>query len=218
MTTTVVLADDQELLRTGLAMIIDAEEDLTVVGEARDGAEAVVVARQTACDVVVMDIRMPVIDGIEATKRVAAGGRSRVLVLTTFDLDEYVFKAFRAGASGFLLKDATRETILQGIRMVASGEALASPSVTRRLVERFVQLPVSLRQCKELETLTPREVEVLKLLAGGLSNTELAEQLVLSEKTVKTHVGRIFMKLGVRDRVQAVILAYESGLVVPGQP
>ncbi len=216
MTTTVVLADDQELLRTGLAMMIDAEEDLAVVGEAQDGAEAVVRAAETGCDVVVMDIRMPLVDGIEATRRIVADGRSRVLMLTTFDLDEYVFQAFRAGASGFLLKDATRETILEGIRVVASGEALASPSVTRRLVERFVELPVRRSHGRELDQLTPREVEVLTLLATGLSNTELAERLFLSEKTVKTHVGRIFMKLGVRDRVQAVIFAYECGLVVPG--
>ena len=216
MTTTVVLADDQELLRTGLAMMIDAEVDLAVVGEAQDGAEAVVRAGETGCDVVVMDIRMPLVDGIEATRRIVADGRSRVLMLTTFDLDEYVFQAFRAGASGFLLKDATRETILEGIRVVASGEALASPSVTRRLVERFVELPVRPLRRRELDQLTPREVEVLTLLATGLSNTELADRLVLSEKTVKTHVGRIFMKLGVRDRVQAVIFAYECGLVVAG--
>ncbi len=216
MTTTVVLADDQELLRTGLAMMIDAEEDLAVVGEAQDGAEAVVRAAETGCDVVVMDIRMPLVDGIEATRRIVADGRSRVLILTTFDLDEYVFQAFRAGASGFLLKDATRETILEGIRVVASGEALASPSVTRRLVERFVEPPVRPSDRRELDQLTPREVEVLTLLATGLSNSELAERLFLSEKTVKTHVGRIFMKLGVRDRVQAVIFAYECGLVVPG--
>ena len=216
MTITVVLADDQELLRTGLAMMIDAEDDLAVVGQARDGAEAVAVTTETGCHVVVMDIRMPLLDGIEATRRIVADGRSRVLMLTTFDLDEYVFRAFRAGASGFLLKDATRETILEGIRVVASGDALASPSVTRRLVERFVELPLASSPRPELDQLTPREVEVLTLLATGLSNTELADRLVLSEKTVKTHVGRIFMKLGVRDRVQAVIFAYECGLVVAG--
>jgi len=216
MTITVVLADDQELLRTGLAMMIDAEEDLAVVGQARDGAEAVAQAAETGCDVVVMDIRMPLLDGIEATRRIIADGRSRVLILTTFDLDEYVFRAFRAGASGFLLKDATRETILEGIRVVASGDALASPSVTRRLVERFVELPLASSSRPELDLLTPREIEVLTLLATGLSNTELAGHLVLSEKTVKTHVGRIFMKLGVRDRVEAVIFAYECGLVVAG--
>ena len=216
MTITVVLADDQELLRTGLAMMIDAEEDLALVGQARDGAEAVARAAETGCDVVVMDIRMPVLDGIEATRRIVAGRRSRVLMLTTFDLDEYVFQSFRAGASGFLLKDATRETILEGIRAVASGEALASPSVTRRLVERFVELPAPAPRRRELDQLTPREVEVLTLLATGLSNSELAQRLVLSEKTVKTHVGRIFMKLGLRDRVHAVIFAYECGLVVAG--
>ena len=216
MTITVVLADDQELVRTGVAMMIDAETDLVVVGQAGDGAEAVALVTETGCDVVVMDIRMPLLDGIEATRRIVAEGRARVLMLTTFDLDEYVFQAFRAGASGFLLKDATRETILEGIRVVASGDALASPSVTRRLVERFVELPLASSPRPELDQLTPREVEVLTLLATGLSNTELAEHLVLSEKTVKTHVGRIFMKLGVRDRVQAVIFAYECGLVVAG--
>ncbi len=215
MTITVVLADDQELLRAGLAMIVESEEDLTVVGQASNGEEAVELAVRSDCDVVVMDIRMPVLDGIEATKRLVTRGRSRVLMLTTFDLDEYVFESFRAGASGFLLKDASRATILEGIRAVASGEALASPSVTRRLIERFAQLPSPSPPGQALELLTPREVEVLRLLASGLSNTELAEHLVLSEKTVKTHVGRIFMKLGLRDRVQAVIFAYECGLVVP---
>ena len=218
MTITVVLADDQELLRSGLAMMVDAEEDLAVVGQASDGAAAVRAATQTGCDVVVMDVRMPVLDGIEATRRIVSAGRSRVLMLTTFDLDEYVFRSFRAGASGFLLKDATAGTIIAGIRAVASGEALASPSVTRRLVERFVALPAASPRALELNSLTPRELEVLTLLAGGLSNTELAEQLVLSEKTIKTHVGRIFMKLGLRDRVQAVIFAYECGLVIPGGP
>ncbi len=215
MTITVVLADDQELLRAGLAMIVESEEDLTVVGQASNGEEAVELAVRSDCDVVVMDIRMPVLDGIEATKRLVTRRRSRVLMLTTFDLDEYVFESFRAGASGFLLKDASRDTILDGIRAVASGEALASPSVTRRLIERFAQLPPPSPPGQALELLTPREVEVLRLLASGLSNTELAEHLVLSEKTVKTHVGRIFMKLGLRDRVQAVIFAYECGLVVP---
>jgi DNA-binding NarL/FixJ family response regulator len=221
MSVRVLLADDQELVRTGLEMIIDSTEDLQVVGEAADGVEAVQLAQRLEPDVVLMDIRMPSIDGIEATRqilRASGGARPRVLMLTTFDLDEYVFEAFTAGASGFLVKDAPREQILEGVRAVAAGEALASPSVTRRLIERFADAPgPSPRQPPGLEELTAREREVLELIARGLSNAELAERLYLSEKTVKTHVGRILTKLGLRDRVQAVILAYESGIVVPGR-
>lgn len=219
MTVRVLLADDQELVRAGLEMIIDATDDLQVVGNAEDGSEAVELARRLVPDVVLMDIRMPKLDGIEATRRIATGAvdAPRVLILTTFDLDEYVFEAFSAGASGFLVKDAPREQIVQGIRAVAAGEALASPSVTRRLIERFVDSPNSTsKPPKELDDLTPREREVLELIARGFSNAELAERLYLSEKTIKTHVGRILMKLDLRDRVQAVVLAYEAGIVVPG--
>jgi DNA-binding NarL/FixJ family response regulator len=220
MTVSVLLADDQELVRSGLEMMIDSTDDLRVVGQAADGAEAARLAAELGPDVVVMDIRMPSLDGLEATRQIVAAGEDgpRVLILTTFDLDEYVFEAFRAGASGFLVKDAPREQIVQGIRAVAAGEALASPSVTRRLIERFAAAPgASPSRARELEQLTPREREVLELMARGLSNSELAARLFLSEKTVKTHVGRILMKLGLRDRVHAVILAYEAGLVVPGR-
>jgi DNA-binding NarL/FixJ family response regulator len=219
-TVRVLLADDQELIRTGLEMVIDATDDLEVVGHASDGREAVELAGRLRPDVVVMDIRMPGVDGIQATRRIAAtrsDGKPRVLMLTTFDLDEYVFEAFRAGASGFLLKDARGEEIANAIRAVAAGEALASPSVTRRLIERFVDSPgPSPKPPPGLDELTPREREVLELIARGLSNAELAERLYLSEKTVKTHVGRILLKLGLRDRVHAVILAYEAGIVVAG--
>jgi DNA-binding NarL/FixJ family response regulator len=220
MTVSVLLADDQELVRSGLEMMIDSTDDLSVVGQAADGAEAARLAAELGPDVVVMDIRMPSLDGLEATRQIVAAGEDgpRVLILTTFDLDEYVFEAFRAGASGFLVKDAPREQIVQGIRAVAAGEALASPSVTRRLIERFAAAPgASPSRARELEELTPREREVLELMARGLSNSELAARLYLSEKTVKTHVSRILMKLGLRDRVHAVILAYEAGLVVPGR-
>jgi DNA-binding NarL/FixJ family response regulator len=217
----VLLADDQELVRAGLEMIIDSSDDLEVVGHAGDGEQAVALARRLEPDVVLMDVRMPSMDGIDATRRIVRerrGDTPRVLMLTTFDLDEYVFGAFKAGASGFLVKDAPREQIVKGITAVAAGEALASPSVTRRLIERFVDAPgPAPTRPRELEQLTPRENEVLELMARGLSNSELAERLYLSEKTIKTHVGRILMKLGLRDRVQAVILAYEAGIVVPGR-
>ncbi len=221
MTITVLLADDQELVRAGLEMIIDSTDDVHVAGHAADGSEAVELARRLVPDVVLMDIRMPSIDGIEATRRIAAAGAAdgpRVLMLTTFDLDEYVFEAFTAGASGFLLKDSPREQIIAGIRAVAAGEALVSPSVTRRLIERFVDAPgPSPGLPAQLDELTTREREVLELMANGLSNAELAERLYLSEKTVKTHVGRILMKLRLRDRVQAVVFAYEAGIIVPGR-
>jgi DNA-binding NarL/FixJ family response regulator len=217
----VLLADDQELVRAGLEMMIDSTEDIEVAGQASHGLEAVRLAQWLEPDIVLMDIRMPEIDGIEATRRILKEGAPqgpRVVMLTTFDLDEYVFDAFKAGASGFLVKDAPREQILAGIRAVAAGEALASPSVTRRLIERFAEAPgPAPRPPAELEELTPREREVLELVARGLSNAELAERLYLSEKTVKTHVGRVLMKLGLRDRVQAVVLAYEAGIVIPGR-
>jgi DNA-binding NarL/FixJ family response regulator len=216
----VLLVDDQPLLRMGFRMVLDAEDDLTVVGEAGDGAEAL---RQVAAldpDVVLMDVRMPGTNGIEATERiVAAGSRSRVLILTTFDLDEYAFAALRAGASGFLLKDARPAELAAAIRAVATGDAVVSPRVTRRMLELFSEeLPSAdsrpaPRTDPRIDDLTHREREVLLAVAEGLSNAEVAERLFLSEATVKTHVGRILAKLGVRDRVQAVVLAYESGVV-----
>jgi DNA-binding NarL/FixJ family response regulator len=215
----VLVADDQELVRAGLEMIVDAAEGLEVAGQAADGLQAVEACRRTRPDVVLMDIRMPGLDGIEATARIlGAPAPPRVLVLTTFDLDEYVFAAFRAGASGFLLKDAPRERIVEAIRAAAEGESVVAPSITRRLIEHYADTrPGALARPRALAELTPRELEVLELIATGLSNAELAERLVVSEKTVKTHVGRILMKLGLRDRVQAVILAYEAGIVVPGR-
>jgi DNA-binding NarL/FixJ family response regulator len=209
----VLLADDQTLVRSGFRMILRAERDIDVVGEASDGAEATSLARELDPDVVLMDVRMPGTDGIEATRRITARSpRSpRVLVLTTFDLDEYVYEALRAGASGFLLKDAPEEQLVSGIRIVAAGASLFAPAVTRRLIERFAgagpsPLPPSLSE------LTPRELEVLRLVARGLSNAEIAAELVLSEHTAKTHVAHILDKLDLRDRVQAVVLAYESGI------
>ncbi|MDQ3934541.1 MAG: response regulator transcription factor [Actinomycetota bacterium] len=201
-------------------MILEAEEDLQVVGEATDGYGAIDSAKRLDPDVVLMDIRMPGLDGIEATRRIVdatADDPVRVLMLTTFDLDEYVYEALRAGASGFLLKDVPAEQLVEGIRVVAAGEALLAPSVTRRLIHEFARAaPSAQERPKALEELTPREEEVLKLIARGMSNAEIAESLVLGETTVKTHVARVLMKLGVRDRVQAVVLAYESGLVQPG--
>jgi DNA-binding NarL/FixJ family response regulator len=219
--TTVLIVDDQDLVRTGLEMIVGAAADLEVVGQAADGGEAVREAQRLRPDVVLMDVRMPTMDGIEATRQILAtcpDPGPRVLMLTTFDLDDYVFEAFAAGASGFLVKDAARQTILDGIRAIALGEGLASPSVTRRLIERVVAAPAHLTaRPRVLDDLTPREHEVFVEIAQGHSNPEIAIRLFLSEKTVKTHVGRILMKLGVRDRVQAVVLAYEAGVVVPGR-
>ncbi|MFE6613812.1 response regulator [Amycolatopsis sp. NPDC057786] len=213
MTIRVVIADDQALVRTGLRMILDNADDIDVVGEAGDGAEAVALVAELDPDVVLMDIRMPEMDGVEATAAIAAVRRARVLVLTTFDLDEYVYAALRAGASGFLLKDALAPDLLAGVRVVAAGEATLAPTVTRRLLDRVVTgLPVSPPDDR-LALLTGRENEVLQQLARGLSNAEIAELLFLSPGTVKTHVGRILTKLGLRDRVQAVVFAYESGMI-----
>ena len=218
MTTRVLLVDDQPLLRTGFRMILSAESDLTVVGEAGDGASAVELARKLKPDVVLMDIRMPVMDGIQATRALAGPGVEdpmKVLILTTFGLDEYVVESLRAGASGFLLKDAPPEDLVEAIHIVAAGEALLAPSVTRRLLDRVAsRLPsANENSIPALSELTDREMEVLKLLARGLSNAEIAEKLVVSETTVKTHVSRVLSKLDLRDRVQAVILCYETGLV-----
>ncbi len=208
----VLLADDQALVRAGFSMIIKAEPGIEVVGEAGDGAEAVALAHDLAPDVVLMDVRMPEMDGIEATRSIVAGdGAPRVLVLTTFDLDEYVYEALRAGASGFLLKDAPEDQLLAGIRIVAAAGSLFAPSVTRRLIERFAGARAASRP-PSLDELTPRELEVLRLVARGLSNAEIATTLFLSEHTVKTHVAHILRKLDLRDRVQAVVLAYESGI------
>jgi DNA-binding NarL/FixJ family response regulator len=216
-----LIADDQELVRTGFRLFLETQDDLEVVGEAGDGREAVERARELRPDVVLMDIRMPHMDGVEATARLAVAGIEpppRVLVLTTFDLDEYVFGALRAGAAGFLLKDAPRERLVEAIRVVHGGEALLSPSITRRLVEDFAARTDPLEPPSALlGELTPREREVLVLVARGLSNGEIAERLVVTEATVKSHVGNLLLKLGLRDRVQAVVFAYEHGIVVAGE-
>jgi DNA-binding NarL/FixJ family response regulator len=216
----VLIVDDQALVRTGFRMILEAEADMDVVGEAADGVEAVAETRRLEPDVVLMDVRMPELDGIEATRQLLSGDGvpSKVVMLTTFDMDEYVYEALRAGASGFLLKDVPPEQLVAGIRAVATGDALLAPSVTRRVIEEFVRHPPESvrRRPGELAELTEREVEVLKLIARGLSNAEIAKELYVSETTVKTHVARILMKLRLRDRVQAVVLAYEAGLVQPG--
>src|SRR5688572_7108561 len=209
MTIKVLIADDQALVRTGFRKILESEPDLEVVGEAGDGGEAVEAVLRLRPDVVLMDIRMPRLDGLEATRRLA--GKTRVLILTTFDLNEYVYEALRAGASGFLLKDAPADQLVTAIRVVAAGEALLAPSVTRRLIEEFARRPPSNARPKQLEALSPRELEVLRLVARGLSNAEIAGELYVGDATVKTHVSRILQKLTLRDRVQAVVLAYESG-------
>jgi DNA-binding NarL/FixJ family response regulator len=217
----VLIADDQALMRAGFRMILAAEPDLEVVGEATTGHEAVAEAGRLRPDVVLMDVRMPEMDGIEATRRLLDGnGDTKVVMLTTFDMDEYVYEALRAGASGFLVKDVPPEQLIAGIRSVASGDALLAPSVTQRLIQEFVRRPPDgiRTPSPELSLLTAREVEVLEMVARGLSNGEIATELFVSETTVKTHVAHLLSKLGVRDRVQAVVFAYDSGVVTPGDP
>jgi DNA-binding NarL/FixJ family response regulator len=218
----VLLVDDQELVRTGFRMVLTDEEGIDVVGEAGNGREAITAAERHRPDVIVMDIRMPVMDGIEATRRLAATSTTdadanapRILVLTTFDADEHVVDALRAGASGFLLKDVPAETLFEAVRVVAAGEALLAPAITRRLIAEFARLRPRQVRPDSLSALTPRETEILGLVAEGLSNGEIAERLVLSDETVKTHVSHVLRKLALRDRAQAVVVAYESGLVVP---
>src|SRR5580658_10434484 len=217
----IVVADDHHVVRTGFAALLDTQPDFAVVGTACDGTEAVQICRELSPDVVLMDVRMPVMDGIEATRQLAGSGRPgpRILILTTFDLDRYVYDALCAGASGFLLKDVTAERLFEAVRVIAAGEALLAPAVTRRLISEFSRIrprqatpPTAMAALREL---TPRETEVLRLIAEGLSNPEIAARLVVTEETVKTHVSRVLGKLGLRDRTQAVVTAYESGLVVP---
>jgi DNA-binding NarL/FixJ family response regulator len=218
--TRILIVDDQAMVREGFGALLAAQDDFVVVGDASDGSQAVDAVRRTAPDIVLMDVRMPIMDGLEATRRILAmpGDRHpRVIMLTTFDLDDYVYEALRAGASGFLLKDGRAADLVHAVRVVAAGDALLAPSVTRKLVEDFARRPAAASARPDrLRTLTPRETEVLKLVARGLSNTEIADTLVLAEQTVKTHIGRIFTKLDVRDRAPAVVLAYETGLVAPG--
>ena len=214
---TVGVVDDQALVRTGFAMILDSEPGVEVVFQAADGREAIELAQRHRADVVLMDIRMPELDGIAATREITATTDARILILTTFDLDEYVYAAVRAGASGFLLKDTPPDDLVHAVRVVADGEALLAPSVTRRLIEEFVAGSSALTPTPGLDELTEREQEVLTLMARGWSNAEIARELILGETTVKTHVSRVLLKLDVRDRVQAVVAAYESGLVRPGQ-
>jgi len=214
----VVVVDDQEVVRSGFAALLETQADLEVVGTAGDGAEGFDLCREQKPDVALMDVRMPTMDGLEATRRVVAepDNGTRVLMLTTFDLDEYVYEALAAGASGFLLKDATAEALFEAVRVVARGDALLAPSVTRRLIGEFARLhPATPLQPDRIRELTPRETEVLRLIAEGLSNGDIAERLVVSEETIKTHVSRVLTKLGLRDRAQAVVVAYESGLVAP---
>jgi len=215
----VIVADDHQVVRTGFAALLDTQPDFTVVGTACDGAEAVRISRELFPDVVLMDVRMLGMDGIEATRQLAgsATGGPRILILTTFDLDEYVYDALRAGASGFLLKDVTAERLFDAVRIIAAGEALLAPTVTRRLISQFARLrpQPDAPPTAALSTLTPRETQVLRLVAEGLSNPEIATRLVVTEETVKTHVSRMLNKLGLRDRTQAVVTAYETGLVVP---
>jgi DNA-binding NarL/FixJ family response regulator len=217
----VLIADDQALMRAGFRMILEAEPDLEVVGEAANGEEAVAEADRLRPDVVLMDVRMPEMDGIEATRRLLDGnGDMKVVMLTTFDMDEYVYEAFRAGASGFLVKDVPPEQLVAGIRSVASGDSLLAPTVTRRLIQEYVHRPPGAMRPPppELDRLTARELEVFRMMARGLSNPEIAAEFFVSETTVKTHVAHVLAKLGVRDRVQAVVFAYESGVVLPGDP
>jgi DNA-binding NarL/FixJ family response regulator len=223
-TTRVIIVDDQSMVRAGFAALLAAQSDIDVVGEAPDGAQGVELSRRTDPDVVLMDVRMPTMDGLEATRRIlaprlSAAHRPRVLMLTTFDVDDYVYEALRAGASGFLLKDAPPADLIAAVRVVASGDALLAPSVTRRLIAEFARQPPTARgkPALRLNALTERETEVLTLVARGSSNSEIAEALFLAEQTVKTHVSRIFSKLDLRDRAQAVVFAYESGLVTAGE-
>jgi DNA-binding NarL/FixJ family response regulator len=215
----VVIADDQALVRAGFRMILEAQPDIRVVGEATEGRSAADTVQRVRPDVVLMDVRMPGVDGLDATRQILAAedAVARVLVLTTFDLDEYVYAALRSGASGFLLKDVSPEHLVMAVRLIAAGEQLLAPSITRRLVERFAQATPAREHVAQLETLTAREQEVLRLVARGLSNDEIAERLVVSEATVKTHVGHVFAKLDLRDRAQAVVVAYETGLVRAGE-
>jgi DNA-binding NarL/FixJ family response regulator len=218
-TTRCLIADDQAMVREGFAAVLAAQPGLLVVGQAADGADAVRQAQQLQPDIVLMDVRMPVMDGLQAARQIlAAAGpaRPRVLMLTTFDLDEYVYEALRAGASGFLLKDATAAELVHAVRVIAAGEALLAPTVTRRLITDFARQQHSGPPPPSLSALTPRETEVLRLIAQGLSNTEISDTLVIAEQTTKTHIGRILTKLDLRDRAQAVVLAYETGLVTPG--
>jgi DNA-binding NarL/FixJ family response regulator len=218
----IIVVDDHDVVRTAFAALLATQDDFTVVATAPDGADAVALCREHRPDLVLMDVRMPVLDGIEATRRIVqeSGGQGpRILILTTFDLDEHVYDALAAGASGFLLKDVTAERLFDAVRVVAAGEALLAPTVTRRLVEEFARLRRTRRAPGAgLDALTPRETEVLCLIAEGLSNPEIAARLVVGEETVKTHVSRVLGKLGLRDRTQAVVVAYESGLIVPGRP
>ncbi|WP_433728099.1 response regulator [Actinoplanes sp. CA-051413] len=214
--TTVLIADDQPLQRMGFKMLLDGTPGMVVVGEAATGAEAVRMVEQARPDVVLMDVRMPGVDGIEATRRItAAGSRTRVLILTTFDLDEYVYAGLRAGASGFLLKDARPEELIAGIRAVAGGESVVAPSLTRKLMTAYLQDAAPVKLDSRLATLSEREREVLEAIGQGATNTEIAERFILTESTVKKHVGRVLAKIGARDRIQAVIFAYDNGLVQP---
>ncbi|HET9286236.1 MAG TPA: response regulator transcription factor [Gaiella sp.] len=221
MTTKVLIVDDQSLVRAGFRMILESEPEIEVVGEAADGLTAVLAARETQPDVILMDVRMPNVDGLEATRRLLEGKEEgpRILILTTFDLDEYVYEALRAGASGFLLKDTPPEQLVEAIRIVAGGDALLSPVVTRRVIAEFVRRPPvsTVQPPPGLDDLTARELEILRLIARGLSNAEIAAEAFVSETTVKTHVARILMKLRLRDRVQAVVFAYEHGIVHAGE-
>jgi len=218
MTITVLIADDQALVRAGFVRLLDNEPDIEVVAEAANGTEAVAAAASARPQVALLDIRMPVMDGIEATRRIVAAGTTRVVILTTFDLDEYVYDALRAGASGFLLKDSQPEQMITAIRAVAAGDALIAPTVTRRLIDEFVYRPRPGDAARTLAALTDREREVLLHLARGMSNRQIAARMFLGEATIKTHVGSLLTKLGLRDRVHAVVYAYETGIIQPGRP
>lgn len=220
MSTRILIVDDQSLVRAGFRLILESQTDFEVVGEGQDGTEAVSLARRHHPDVLLMDIRMPRLDGLEATRQILENGSSqcRIVMLTTFDLDEYVYEALRAGACGFLIKDVTPEQLIAAVRLVAAGDALLAPSITRRLIERYAVRDAPTAVTRDISELTPREADVLRLIARGLGNQEIAEKLFVSEATVKTHVAHIFDKLHVDNRVQAVVVAYESRLVSPGEP